>query len=209
MDGLKQINDELGHLIGSRAVCRFAETLEARAATPTRPPATAATSSSSCCPARTTGGADLVIGRHDGAALGRRRVQPEVSRSAPAWRSIPATAARRRPCSAPPTARSMRSRPTRRGRVDGASSICSSGRVPAEGGRISACSPRPWHTIQRPYGAAARLCPDVRRSRSHASSRHSNRHGLITGATGTGKTVTLQVLAERFSRSACRRSWPT
>jgi diguanylate cyclase (GGDEF)-like protein len=27
MDGLKQINDELGHLIGSRAVCRFAETL--------------------------------------------------------------------------------------------------------------------------------------------------------------------------------------
>ena len=27
-----------------------------------------------------------------------------------------------------------------------------------------------------------------------------NRHGLITGATGTGKTVTLQVLAEQFSR---------
>lgn len=27
----------------------------------------------------------------------------------------------------------------------------------------------------------------------------ANRHGLITGATGTGKTVTLQVLAERFS----------
>jgi DNA double-strand break repair helicase HerA and related ATPase len=27
----------------------------------------------------------------------------------------------------------------------------------------------------------------------------SNRHGLITGATGTGKTVTLQVMAERFS----------
>lgn len=27
----------------------------------------------------------------------------------------------------------------------------------------------------------------------------SNRHGLITGATGTGKTVSLQVLAERFS----------
>jgi hypothetical protein len=27
-----------------------------------------------------------------------------------------------------------------------------------------------------------------------------NRHGLITGATGTGKTVTLQVLAEGFSR---------
>jgi DNA helicase HerA-like ATPase len=29
----------------------------------------------------------------------------------------------------------------------------------------------------------------------------ANRHGLITGATGTGKTVTLQVLAEGFSRA--------
>jgi DNA helicase HerA-like ATPase len=29
----------------------------------------------------------------------------------------------------------------------------------------------------------------------------SNRHGLITGATGTGKTVTLQVLAEGFARA--------
>src|SRR5271168_4122513 len=28
----------------------------------------------------------------------------------------------------------------------------------------------------------------------------SNRHGLIAGATGTGKTVTLQVMAESFSR---------
>ena len=27
----------------------------------------------------------------------------------------------------------------------------------------------------------------------------ANRHGLITGATGTGKTVTLQTLAEHFS----------
>ncbi|MFT4585152.1 MAG: DNA helicase HerA-like ATPase [Gammaproteobacteria bacterium] len=30
--------------------------------------------------------------------------------------------------------------------------------------------------------------------------RMSNRHGLITGATGTGKTITLQILAEGFSR---------
>ncbi len=30
--------------------------------------------------------------------------------------------------------------------------------------------------------------------------RMSNRHGLIAGATGTGKTVTLQILAEGFSR---------
>ena len=28
----------------------------------------------------------------------------------------------------------------------------------------------------------------------------ANRHGLITGATGTGKTITLQTLAENFSR---------
>src|ERR1700736_3801562 len=29
----------------------------------------------------------------------------------------------------------------------------------------------------------------------------ANRHGLVTGATGTGKTVTLQVLAEGLSRA--------
>src|SRR5215831_8591864 len=29
----------------------------------------------------------------------------------------------------------------------------------------------------------------------------ANRHGLITGATGTGKTVTLQILAEGLSRA--------
>src|SRR5204862_3602653 len=31
--------------------------------------------------------------------------------------------------------------------------------------------------------------------------RYDNRHGVIAGATGTGKTVTLQVLAEGFSRA--------
>ncbi|GHC69648.1 helicase HerA-like C-terminal domain-containing protein [Limoniibacter endophyticus] len=31
--------------------------------------------------------------------------------------------------------------------------------------------------------------------------KYGNRHGLITGATGTGKTVTLQILAESFSRA--------
>ena len=30
--------------------------------------------------------------------------------------------------------------------------------------------------------------------------KRANRHGLIAGATGTGKTVTLQVLAEQFAR---------
>jgi DNA helicase HerA-like ATPase len=29
----------------------------------------------------------------------------------------------------------------------------------------------------------------------------ANRHGLIAGATGTGKTVTLQILAEGFSKA--------
>ncbi len=29
----------------------------------------------------------------------------------------------------------------------------------------------------------------------------ANRHGLVAGATGTGKTVTLQVMAEAFSRA--------
>ena len=31
--------------------------------------------------------------------------------------------------------------------------------------------------------------------------KYGNRHGLITGATGTGKTVSLQVLAEGFSNA--------
>ena len=34
----------------------------------------------------------------------------------------------------------------------------------------------------------------------HLEARYANRHGLIAGATGTGKTVTLLVLAEGFSR---------
>ncbi len=38
------------------------------------------------------------------------------------------------------------------------------------------------------------------RTQSHLLARMANRHGLIAGATGTGKTVTLQVLAESFSR---------
>ena len=31
--------------------------------------------------------------------------------------------------------------------------------------------------------------------------KYGNRHGLVTGATGTGKTVTLQGMAEGFSRA--------
>ena len=34
----------------------------------------------------------------------------------------------------------------------------------------------------------------------YLSPQYANRHGLIAGATGTGKTVSLQILAEGFSR---------
>ena len=34
----------------------------------------------------------------------------------------------------------------------------------------------------------------------HLLAKYGNRHGLIAGATGTGKTISLQVLAEGFSR---------
>lgn len=38
------------------------------------------------------------------------------------------------------------------------------------------------------------------RKKVYLNPRYANRHGLIAGATGTGKTVSLQVLAEGFSR---------
>ncbi len=37
-------------------------------------------------------------------------------------------------------------------------------------------------------------------SEAHMLSKLANRHGLVAGATGTGKTTTLKLLAERFSR---------
>ena len=36
----------------------------------------------------------------------------------------------------------------------------------------------------------------------------ANRHGLIAGATGTGKTVTMKVLAESFSDLGVPVFWP-
>ena len=36
------------------------------------------------------------------------------------------------------------------------------------------------------------------------TAKNGNRHGLIAGATGTGKTVTLRKMAEAFSDDACR-----
>lgn len=38
-------------------------------------------------------------------------------------------------------------------------------------------------------------------TQQHLSLGYANRHGLIAGATGTGKTVTLQILAEGFSKA--------
>ncbi|EPX78160.1 helicase HerA-like domain-containing protein [Salipiger mucosus] len=38
-------------------------------------------------------------------------------------------------------------------------------------------------------------------TRQNLTLRYANRHGLIAGATGTGKTVTLQILAEGFSNA--------
>jgi DNA helicase HerA-like ATPase len=44
--------------------------------------------------------------------------------------------------------------------------------------------------------------PDDSRNKSeYLDLKFGNRHGLVTGATGTGKTVTLQVLAEGFSKA--------
>jgi len=39
------------------------------------------------------------------------------------------------------------------------------------------------------------------RTAQHLLLKYGNRHGLIAGATGTGKTITMQVMAEEFSRA--------
>lgn len=46
---------------------------------------------------------------------------------------------------------------------------------------------------------ASRTTDNAYQQAEHLALRYANRHGLITGATGTGKTVTLQILAESFS----------
>ena len=38
------------------------------------------------------------------------------------------------------------------------------------------------------------------------SLKYANRHGLVAGAKGTGKTVTLQIMAEGFANAACPSS---
>ncbi|PSJ61373.1 helicase HerA-like C-terminal domain-containing protein [Pseudaminobacter soli (ex Li et al. 2025)] len=48
---------------------------------------------------------------------------------------------------------------------------------------------------------ASRKPDDSYQQREELLLKYGNRHGLITGATGTGKTVTLQILAEGFSEA--------
>src|SRR5690349_19995978 len=49
--------------------------------------------------------------------------------------------------------------------------------------------------------AAPLLVAKTAKTELHLLPALANRHGLIAGATGTGKTVTLQTLAEAFSRA--------
>ena len=48
---------------------------------------------------------------------------------------------------------------------------------------------------------ASRRPDDSYQKPEHLLLRYGNRHGLVTGATGTGKTVTLQIMAEAFSNA--------
>ncbi len=52
--------------------------------------------------------------------------------------------------------------------------------------------------------------PDYGRQSKGLLLKYANRHGLIAGATGTGKTVTLQIMAEGFrAHGRARYSCPT
>ena len=48
---------------------------------------------------------------------------------------------------------------------------------------------------------ASRKTDDSLQKSEYLALKYGNRHGLVTGATGTGKTVTLQILAEAFSNA--------
>ncbi|MEK1928155.1 MAG: helicase HerA-like domain-containing protein, partial [Rhizobium giardinii] len=51
------------------------------------------------------------------------------------------------------------------------------------------------------YIGTSRKPDDTINKPEYLDFKFGNRHGLITGATGTGKTVTLQILAESFSNA--------
>ena len=51
------------------------------------------------------------------------------------------------------------------------------------------------------YIGSSRKPDDSIQRGEYLALKYGNRHGLITGATGTGKTVTLQILAEAFSNA--------
>src|SRR5664279_3630154 len=80
-------------------------------------------------------------------------------------------------------------------------------RPPADGFRPPRARPPPWagYTFGQPAARQEPAMPDPMLIARHGDIECfllpalCNRHGLITGATGTGKTVTLQVMAERVA----------
>ncbi|TCD14072.1 helicase HerA-like domain-containing protein [Oricola cellulosilytica] len=58
-----------------------------------------------------------------------------------------------------------------------------------------------WDVTDQVFLGASRKPDDEFQRQEFMALRYANRHGLVTGATGTGKTVTLQILAESFSNA--------
>lgn len=58
-----------------------------------------------------------------------------------------------------------------------------------------------WDVTDRIFLGASRKPDDSFQQQEFMALRYANRHGLVTGATGTGKTVSLQILAESFSNA--------
>ena len=56
-------------------------------------------------------------------------------------------------------------------------------------------------TSDKIFIGASRTPADEYQKAEELLLKYANRHGLVTGATGTGKTVTLQILAESFSNA--------
>jgi diguanylate cyclase (GGDEF)-like protein len=81
MDGLKEINDEFGHLTGSRAVCRMAETLKATCRTTDTPARYGGDEFVAVLPSTDEAGARLVIQRLE-ARLAEDPDDPPLSVSA-------------------------------------------------------------------------------------------------------------------------------